>query len=121
MKTYTLSYTLVVASFFQLSLSTQTRPLPRYNALVAERDNDCQTNPDWQATQAAWIADNTDTNAAFWWGNVTSRTHGTFDQELGKGFGASYTGFKCGIGQQSTCILPSCLGMQTYQEHSYRL
>jgi hypothetical protein len=90
--------------------------LPRNNLrhLDLARQDDCQTNPNWQATQSAWITDDTDANAASWWQNVSSRPHSSFTKELGDGFGAHLSVFKCGIGAKSTCVLPACTGI-SYQ------
>jgi hypothetical protein len=91
---------------------TQNEAADKLNTLL--RRDDCQTNPDWHATQAAWIADDTDKNLATWWQNVSANPHKSFANELGAGFGAHLNGFECGIGAYSTCIAPSCGGMLLY-------
>jgi hypothetical protein len=80
------------------------------NINVLKRDT-CQSDPDWQATQAAWIADGTDNSLVSWWASVSSKPHQSFANELGEGFGAHLNGFQCGIGDYSTCTAPTCSGM----------
>ncbi|OCK73645.1 hypothetical protein K432DRAFT_430486 [Lepidopterella palustris CBS 459.81] len=82
------------------------RNFKRHSELV-KRD-DCQTAPEWQATQSAWIADDTDANAASWWQNISSKPHGSFTNELGEVFSGHLSRFECGIGAQSTCTSPAC-------------
>jgi hypothetical protein len=85
-------------------------PKAALSNLHFKRDT-CQSDSDWQATQAAWIADGTDAALASWWANLSSKSHQSFANELGEGFGAHLNGFQCGIGGYSTCTAPTCSGL----------
>jgi len=74
------------------------------------RQNDCATNADWQATQTAWNADDTDENLANWWTNISQGARTSFANEIGRSFGAHLNGFECGILDYSTCTAPACAG-----------
>jgi hypothetical protein len=102
-----LIFSILYGSAFSYSADKLSNAV-KVSALLAR--DDCESNPDWQPTQAAWIKDNTDKSLASWWQNISSKTPNSFANELGRGFGGHSNGFACGILDYATCAAPTCTG-----------
>ena len=93
----------------ELVSSQSITDVARNKVRLRKRDG-CGKDPSWQPTKDAWKKLEADKNMASWWGDVSTKPHHSFANELGRGFGSHLNAFECSIGAVSTCIAPGCSG-----------
>ncbi|PUU81690.1 hypothetical protein B9Z19DRAFT_1121831 [Tuber borchii] len=89
------------------TVSSPPKPTTTRMEIPAPAGVDC-SDPSWEPTVDAWMAEDVDQKLKGWWESIPDRTSKNFVSEFGGAFGDFAHNLACGVDTEDQCVNPSC-------------